>query len=559
MRGPVADLVLLALVVAFFGVQQRRRTEAYFRFWLWGWVLVLASMIVAQFMPGDPGARIVQQSLSRVVLACGGLAFVFSFVAKQRKGRISALQSTLVAVPIFFGLDILLTHAHARMTLIAIIVAGELVAAALTWASMNGRRGWLLWLMLAACPLSGWAMIATVMSGRTEIFIAIVPCEIFLFSGLLFSTMRRAGGRTIGAAGFFLWGLWFIVVVLPWMPAGVVAIVYALWTIPKYLVAFGMILKLFKKVNAEYAELNARHVRLYEEYRILFDSNPHPMAIYDAETTRFLAVNEAMVDSYGYSRERFLEMRIGDVSGEAMEMEGARGLPPEGMVKRVGRHDKADGGTFDVEVTGNDVKFEGRDARLVMVTDITEREELNRELIRRAHTDALTGLPNRSMLEDRLTQWLMRCIREENMGAFLTVDIDHFKRVNDTYGHQVGDECLKITAERLRSRVRQVDTIARTGGEEFTIVIGGLKTREGAEKVCGELLKLFETPVTIPEHQIHLTVSIGVALYPDDGCEVDILRRSSDQALYRAKRAGRNRAVFVPAQAPEQAVEQAST
>jgi diguanylate cyclase (GGDEF)-like protein len=162
------------------------------------------------------------------------------------------------------------------------------------------------------------------------------------------------------------------------------------------------------------------------------------------------------------------------------------------------------------------------------------------------------------MLEDRLAQWLTRCIREESMGAFLTVDIDHFKRVNDTYGHQVGDECLKITAERLRSRVRQVDTIARTGGEEFTIVIGGLKTREGAEKVCSELLKLFETPVTIPGQQIHLTVSIGVALYPDDGCEIEVLRRSSDQALYRAKRSGRNRAMFVPAQLPESIVGQAS-
>ena len=90
---------------------------------------------------------------------------------------------------------------------------------------------------------------------------------------------------------------------------------------------------------------------------------------------------------------------------------------------------------------------------------------------------------------------MSRCMREEKKGAVLTVDIDHFKRVNDTYGHMVGDECLKVVAARLSSRVRQVDTIARTGGEEFTIVVGGLGTRAAAEKVCSEMLKLFDTPV----------------------------------------------------------------
>ena len=558
MRGTVVDLVLLMLVVTFFGVQQRRRTEAYFRFWVAGWVLVLASMLVWEFYPHGIQALVIQEAARQTLLACGGLAFVFSFVAKQRKGRMSALQLMLVAVPLCLGVDLIVTEARGRGVLIALVVIGEVATMVLSWISTRENRGWLLWVMLGLCPVFGAWMIAVVATGHADVMMQIALGQIFIVSGLLFGSMKREGGRTIGTVGFLLWGASYLIAGPLFLSEAVVTAVYAVWSIPKYLVAFGMVLKLFTKVNAEYAELNARHARLYEEYRILFDCNPHPMAIYDSQTTRFLAVNGAMVDSYGYTREQFLGMLIGEVTGNALDTDGVRWTPPVWIAKTVGRHTRADGSSFDVDITGNDVKFEGRDARLVMIMDITEREELNRELIRRAHHDALTGLPNRVMLEDRLTQWLTRCNREEGMGAFLTVDIDHFKRVNDTYGHQAGDECLKVTAERLRSRVRQVDTIARTGGEEFTIVIGGLKTREGAEKVCAELLKLFETPVKIPGHEIHLTISIGVALFPDDGCEIEILRRSSDQALYRAKSAGRNRAILAGTHIPEPIIGQTS-
>lgn len=544
MRGPLVDLVLLVLVVAFFGVQQRRRTEAYFRFWVVGWMLVLASMIIWEFDPTGGRALVVQEALRQVTLVCGGLTFVFSFVAKQRQGKISALQATLVAVPLCLGLDLIVTQAHDRNILIALVIAGELISAAMSWVYLKKRGGWLLWLMLAVCPLFAARMIQVVTAGNADTLMQVALGHIFLVAGLLFATMNREGGRTIGSIGFFLWGLCYVLIELPSITPWQMAALFSLWSIPKYLVAFGMILKLFTKVNAEYAELNDQHLRLYEEYRILFDSNPHAMAIYDSETTRFLAVNDAMVASYGYPREQILGMFLGEVTGEERETGGVRWTPPVGIAKRVGRHKRADGTLFDVDITGNDVKFEGRNARLIMLLDITEREELNRELIRQAHYDALTGLPNRVMLEDRIEQWLTRCIREEGMGAFLTIDIDHFKRVNDTYGHQAGDDCLKQTADRLRSRVRQVDTIARTGGEEFTIVIGGLKTRAGAEKICAELLKLFEVPMKIAGHELRLTISIGVALYPDDGTEIETLRRKSDQALYRAKQAGRNQAVF---------------
>ena len=161
-----------------------------------------------------------------------------------------------------------------------------------------------------------------------------------------------------------------------------------------------------------------------------------------------------------------------------------------------------------------------------------------------AERDVLTGLPNRLFLEERITRCLAVSEKEHLKAAVLTIDIDHFKQVNDRYGHLVGDECLKEVAGRLKTKVRGIDTIARTGGEEFTLIVGRLGNQEDAMKICSALLGLFESPVRLPQVELTLSVSIGVAMYPDDGPTYDKLRMLSDEALYHAKRTGRNRAAF---------------
>jgi diguanylate cyclase (GGDEF)-like protein len=172
---------------------------------------------------------------------------------------------------------------------------------------------------------------------------------------------------------------------------------------------------------------------------------------------------------------------------------------------------------------------------------LRESEERFRSL---AQHDVLTGLPNRLMLEERILKCLTRCKAEGAKAAFFTIDLDRFKHINDTYGHQIADECLKTVGERLRSCVRKEDTIARTGGEEFTLVAAGLADGEAARRVASDLLELFHDPIIVPGHEIDITISVGAALYPDDGTDSNTLQRRSDQALYAAKRAGRNRVVF---------------
>jgi diguanylate cyclase (GGDEF)-like protein len=164
------------------------------------------------------------------------------------------------------------------------------------------------------------------------------------------------------------------------------------------------------------------------------------------------------------------------------------------------------------------------------------------QLYRQAHFDALTGLPNRLLFRDRLQQELAGGI--EGRGALLYVDLDHFKKINDTVGHGAGDQMLQIVAQRLRSCVKDGDTVARLGGDEFTVILRIVATAEGAQRVATRIIEQLQQPVNIAGRDHFVRASIGITLFPDDGAELDELMRNADLAMYRAKEAGRSRAVF---------------
>ena len=306
-----------------------------------------------------------------------------------------------------------------------------------------------------------------------------------------------------------------------------------------------MILKVFEETADDKARMAETFRDLYEDFRLLYDTHPHPMWICNESRGRFLTANEAATKEYGYSITEFQAMTMHELElphdPEAEEVDSVLGEPAEGV--RV-RHRHKDGRVVWVNMVEREIVYLGQAARLVIARNITERLKLDRELSFRAQHDVLTGLPNRQLLEERLEECLQLCRVEERRAAVLTIDVDHFKLINDTYGHLVGDECLKEVAGRLKSKIRKVDTIARTGGEEFTAVVSGLNKASDAEKVAASLMRVFEAPVELPFGALGVTVSVGVAVYPDDAVDATTLRRLSDEAMYRAKRAGRNRAAY---------------
>lgn len=193
-----------------------------------------------------------------------------------------------------------------------------------------------------------------------------------------------------------------------------------------------------------------------------------------------------------------------------------------------------------------------RDATAVVhngiMTDITTGKQAQARIWQQAHHDLLTGLPNRLMLRNVLEQALARCLRDGGPLALLLIDLDHFKEVNDTLGHACGDRLLVLAAERLRAGAPPGATVARMGGDEFTVLLPALADPQEPERVAQRLLQVLAAPFDLGLERAHLSASIGLAVCPQDAGAMDDLLKHADQAMYCAKEAGRHRvARFTPA------------
>ncbi|RPH41313.1 MAG: EAL domain-containing protein [Burkholderiales bacterium] len=281
-------------------------------------------------------------------------------------------------------------------------------------------------------------------------------------------------------------------------------------------------------------------------HRKLFDANPIPMWVHDRLTLRFLCVNDAAVARYGWSREAFLAMTLVDLRHPGPD--GAEAGDPQaqdgGLRPATAHHRLHDGSLIEVELSSQPLTWNGRPARMVMALDVTARRRAEAEIQRLAYYDPLTGLPNRRLLTDRLRQAVAAVIRGGRHGAVLCVDLDDFKRVNDTRGHPAGDEVLLQAAARIRDCVRTEDTVARLGGDEFVVVLERLEgdARQAAahaDEAAQRLMTVLGRPFDITDMRFHSSASIGVAMFGTVDVRAEDVLMHADSAMYRAKAAGR--------------------
>jgi diguanylate cyclase (GGDEF)-like protein/PAS domain S-box-containing protein len=197
---------------------------------------------------------------------------------------------------------------------------------------------------------------------------------------------------------------------------------------------------------------------------------------------------------------------------------------------------------LEVQVVQRTAELAQTNARLQ--TEVAERVEIERQMREMAHFDGVTGLPNRNLLHDRMAHALMQGHRDGCLVAVMFLDLDRFKNINDTLGHSVGDALLRKVADRLSMALRATDTLARIGGDEFVVVLPGLADVHAAQQVVTKLLSALQAPMEVMEHALHITTSIGICVYPQDGGDTDVLLRNADTAMYQAKAAGRNTARF---------------
>jgi len=325
----------------------------------------------------------------------------------------------------------------------------------------------------------------------------------------------------------------------------------------------------------------------FEEQQMIFDNAA--VGILFARDRVVQSCNRRMAEIFGYQPEDLAgrSTRVFHLSEDDYQRQGAlvaSVVAAGGTYVGESRVRHRDGNTFWVRATGRRVGGDADSADMTWIfEDVTERhraeeallrahEDLEMRVVERtaelasantqlqeevfermqaeqriwhiAHHDGLTGLPNRTLLHDRLQQALAQAQRGRHRVAVMFLDLDRFKNVNDTLGHAVGDELLKHVAERLKGVVRAVDTVSRLGGDEFVVVLHTMSSPEDAVQVAEKILGAMAPAVSIDSHQLHATPSIGISIFPDDGEEVFELMKNADTAMYHAKAAGRNNFQF---------------
>ncbi|GIZ51755.1 sensor domain-containing protein [Noviherbaspirillum aridicola] len=333
-------------------------------------------------------------------------------------------------------------------------------------------------------------------------------------------------------------------------------------------------------------------------YRRVFFSSPEFISISRLCDARYVDVNPGFEAFTGLRRDEVIgrsALALGiwpdegtrDLMLASLEQQGRLHLFPTHLRKRGGE-------LCEVELSASVARIEGEAFLICVVRDVTERRRSEDELrlyrdrleylieertsaLRRSNAelrqtnlrleeahqrlldtekrlrhmalhDLLTGLPNRALLQDRVTQAISQARRDGKRAAILFIDLDHFKHVNDSLGHLVGDRLLQIVAGRLEQCVRRGDTVARLGGDEFVMCLGGLDDGGGAAVVAQKILAALDASTVVEGHELHVTGSIGIGLYPDDGPHAEALLQAADTAMYHAKSRGRNSfSFFTPA------------
>ncbi len=294
--------------------------------------------------------------------------------------------------------------------------------------------------------------------------------------------------------------------------------------------------------------------RVYAEKRLrqaatVFDNTDEGIVISD-ENNHIVMVNNAFSEITGYSETEVLgqnpRLLQSGKHDQRFYMEMWQQLAEEGHWRGEMWNRRKDGSPIPVWQQISVLKDqEGKISNYVSTfSDISELKEAEQQLARLANHDELTGLPNRLFFKGQIEKSLQSAKRHQHRVALLYLDLDEFKPINDTYGHEAGDLVLRQVAERLQHCVREEDTVARVGGDEFVIILEQVHGPDDASLVAKHLISTVTQPLQLPETVLQPATSIGIAIYPDDAESVSELQKAADRAMYRAKQEGKNRYEF---------------
>jgi len=292
-----------------------------------------------------------------------------------------------------------------------------------------------------------------------------------------------------------------------------------------------------------------RLARSEQRFRSAFDNAPLGLALVD-RGNRYVRVNRAMCRLLGAPADELVGMSqegLGDSGDNAIEREYQQDLLAgrSDAVQYERRYRPKDGRTVWALVSATLLSNNNDPQQfLIQVNDVTERKRAEEELAHLAHHDSLTGVANRAMLSEQVERELAVARRRGSRLAVVFIDLDYFKHINDTYGHETGDVVLKELATRLARSVRAIDIVGRLGGDEFVVVLSEVSDTRDVIALTDKLRRECARPLHVNGHEVRLAVSMGVSLFPDDAQDFRTLLRFADSALYQAKGEGRNNVQF---------------
>lgn len=305
--------------------------------------------------------------------------------------------------------------------------------------------------------------------------------------------------------------------------------------------------------DAERAALAAR-----QQYQALFEQMPEGVLLVN-QNLRVLSCNQEALSQLGYQEDALLERHIWEIDAaedEATVKQRAANIRLTGKDEYQTRYRTAADQLIEVNVSVRLAHLpDGDEVFQYLFRDISEQTAAALKIEHLAYHDQLTGLANRRLLNDRIEQAVSGALRRHAPIALLFLDLDHFKNVNDSLGHQFGDALLKVVAVRLQQCIRNEDTLSRIGGDEFVIMLNDLASLDDAALIARKIIQQVGLPIRIGEEEVRITPSIGISVCPQDGKDADTLLKNADAALYQAKAQGRATYRFFTAQLHEQSVE----
>ncbi|WP_321532756.1 diguanylate cyclase domain-containing protein [uncultured Desulfuromonas sp.] len=302
------------------------------------------------------------------------------------------------------------------------------------------------------------------------------------------------------------------------------------------------------QMSTAIAERETEILKAHEFSSTILNNISDAVSVIDCETAKIVAANQAFLDMHNVT---YCEA-IGHLCHEVTQCQSLDDDSVDSCPGTIAAQTKQPCRKERFCTTGDTINYfdvsaspinnaNNKPVQVVRVArNITENKQQEAQIRKLAYHDALTGLPNRALFHDRLNQALLQCERESCCGAIAFLDLDLFKSINDAYGHAAGDMLLKVVARRLSGCVRESDTVARIGGDEFLLILRDLKDRDSAVILLEQLIESVCKPITLNNETIRTSASIGLCFYPQHGTAIDDLLKCADGAMYEAKRSGRN-------------------